>query len=282
VLTGLTHFDRREYSAGLQTWIGMDPLYTSTNWYVAFGNNPVNRVDPWGLELVVANVNSNTYAQFHALIVSLAKNLKQPWAMTGAAIMTDGRVYFNKEDRATIQKILAEQRGQLDPVLISALEAAVSNDKWRMIAYTGKNELVVGQMFYTAAGVEITNLDRDNTGFETYVPVLRAGKRCIRSWNTGNMGEGHLYFLEAVAEGGAAGYAGGAAYNRFAPLIGLGGGGAAAQRTEIQRRLTEVQQGIAIWGDRLKEAPGSREATYQLHLLNEEQIRLLRQWQQLQ
>jgi hypothetical protein len=49
VLTGLTHFDRREYSAGLQTWIGMDPLYTSTNWYVAFGNNPVNYVDPMGL-----------------------------------------------------------------------------------------------------------------------------------------------------------------------------------------------------------------------------------------
>jgi RHS repeat-associated protein len=60
ILSGLTHFGAREYSAELQTWIGMDPLYTSTNWYVAFVNNPVNYVDPSGLEVYLVKGTSHS------------------------------------------------------------------------------------------------------------------------------------------------------------------------------------------------------------------------------
>jgi RHS repeat-associated protein len=49
ILTGLIHKRGREYSPALQTFVQRDLIFTSTNWYVAFGNNPVNYVDPSGL-----------------------------------------------------------------------------------------------------------------------------------------------------------------------------------------------------------------------------------------
>jgi RHS repeat-associated protein len=49
ILTGLIHKRGREYSPTLQTFVQRDLIFTSTNWYVAFGNNPVNYVDPNGL-----------------------------------------------------------------------------------------------------------------------------------------------------------------------------------------------------------------------------------------
>ncbi len=49
---GVTFFGRRFYLPGLGRWLGRDPIEEEggLNLYGFVGNNPVNRIDPWGLD----------------------------------------------------------------------------------------------------------------------------------------------------------------------------------------------------------------------------------------
>lgn len=50
--TGLTNYPYRFYASGIGKWTTRDPLgeYGGINLYQVTGNNPVNWIDPWGLE----------------------------------------------------------------------------------------------------------------------------------------------------------------------------------------------------------------------------------------
>ena len=51
--TGDDHFDQRDYRATLQIFVSQDPMGFAagySSFYVAMGNNPVNRTDPAGLQ----------------------------------------------------------------------------------------------------------------------------------------------------------------------------------------------------------------------------------------
>ena len=47
--TGLQHKGARWYSGDLGRFISVDPIADGVNWYMAFGNDPVNFADPSGL-----------------------------------------------------------------------------------------------------------------------------------------------------------------------------------------------------------------------------------------
>jgi len=53
--TNLQYFNARYYDSTIGRFISVDPIQSGTNWYVAFGNNPLNRVDPTGLESFSTN-----------------------------------------------------------------------------------------------------------------------------------------------------------------------------------------------------------------------------------
>jgi len=48
--TNLMYFNARYYDQTIGRFINVDPIQSGENWYVAFGNNPLNKVDPTGLE----------------------------------------------------------------------------------------------------------------------------------------------------------------------------------------------------------------------------------------
>jgi len=47
--TNLMYFNARYYDQTIGRFINVDPIQSGENWYVAFGNNPLNKVDPTGL-----------------------------------------------------------------------------------------------------------------------------------------------------------------------------------------------------------------------------------------
>jgi RHS repeat-associated protein len=54
ILVGFIHKRNNEYSPTLQTWVTPDDMRFDsgfTNWYAFVGNNPVNALDPWGLDI---------------------------------------------------------------------------------------------------------------------------------------------------------------------------------------------------------------------------------------
>ena len=48
--TNLMYFNARYYDQTIGRFINVDPIQSGENWYVAFGNNPLNKVDPTGLD----------------------------------------------------------------------------------------------------------------------------------------------------------------------------------------------------------------------------------------
>ena len=48
--TNLMYFNARYYDQTIGRFINVDPIQSGENWYVAFGNNPLNKVDPTGLQ----------------------------------------------------------------------------------------------------------------------------------------------------------------------------------------------------------------------------------------
>ena len=54
-VTGLSDYGFRDYSPAYARFITEDPIRDGENWFAYVGNNPVNWVDPWGLDIL--NVN---------------------------------------------------------------------------------------------------------------------------------------------------------------------------------------------------------------------------------
>ena len=59
--SGLIYLRNRYYDPSIGRFISEDPARDGLNWYAYCGNNPVNAVDPWGLEyLVISGSENNT------------------------------------------------------------------------------------------------------------------------------------------------------------------------------------------------------------------------------
>ena len=52
-VTGLSDYGFRDYSPKYARFITEDPIRDGENWFAYVGNNPVNWVDPWGLEIIL-------------------------------------------------------------------------------------------------------------------------------------------------------------------------------------------------------------------------------------
>ncbi len=48
--TGMYHFGARWYSVSLQQWVSVDPARAGMNWYEAVADNPINMIDPTGMD----------------------------------------------------------------------------------------------------------------------------------------------------------------------------------------------------------------------------------------
>ncbi len=75
--TGLYHFRARWYDPVTGRWLSNDPIGIAggLNQYVAFGNNPVIYVDPWGEEITLAGVGlffAGKYLKYKAIPVVVA------------------------------------------------------------------------------------------------------------------------------------------------------------------------------------------------------------------
>ena len=57
----LYYFNARDYDATIGRFINVDPIQDGLNWYVAFGNNPLNKVDPTGLEEKEITISKNDH-----------------------------------------------------------------------------------------------------------------------------------------------------------------------------------------------------------------------------
>lgn len=66
--TGLYDFGMRFYSPMMPRWMTRDPLGEAggLNLYAFVGNNPVNWVDPWGLEAIMVDLTQNKLTLFDA------------------------------------------------------------------------------------------------------------------------------------------------------------------------------------------------------------------------
>ena len=64
-VTGLSDYGFRDYSSAHARFITEDPIRDGENWFAYVGNNPVNWVDPWGLE---AGNCSDTKKQYDKLL----------------------------------------------------------------------------------------------------------------------------------------------------------------------------------------------------------------------
>ena len=52
-VTGLSDYGFRDYSPKYARFITEDPIRDGENWFAYVGNNPVNYIDPWGLEIIL-------------------------------------------------------------------------------------------------------------------------------------------------------------------------------------------------------------------------------------
>ena len=59
-VTGLSDYGFRDYSPAHARFITEDPIRDGENWFAYVGNNPVNWVDPWGLEIIVGITTSDS------------------------------------------------------------------------------------------------------------------------------------------------------------------------------------------------------------------------------
>ena len=63
--TGLIYLRARHYDSSIGRFTAEDPIKDGLNWYVYCSNNPINRVDPWGL-YEIEQANGKTYAVIEA------------------------------------------------------------------------------------------------------------------------------------------------------------------------------------------------------------------------
>ena len=54
-VTGLSDYGFRDYSPTHARFITEDPIRDGENWFAYVGNNPVNYIDPWGLEEIIVS-----------------------------------------------------------------------------------------------------------------------------------------------------------------------------------------------------------------------------------
>ena len=62
VKTGALYFGFRHYLPDLKRWNAVDPIRDGTNWYLYCAADPVNYIDPWGLDTFQFGVGTNTGA----------------------------------------------------------------------------------------------------------------------------------------------------------------------------------------------------------------------------
>jgi hypothetical protein len=49
-VTKIQNYGFRHYSPQNKRWMTVDPIRSGLNWYVYVNNNPINLIDPWGLD----------------------------------------------------------------------------------------------------------------------------------------------------------------------------------------------------------------------------------------
>ena len=54
--SGLIYLRARYYEPSMSRFINEDPIRDGLNWYAYCGNNPINRIDPWGLASFMVNI----------------------------------------------------------------------------------------------------------------------------------------------------------------------------------------------------------------------------------
>jgi RHS repeat-associated protein len=73
VVTGLYDYGYRDYSPALARFTTVDPIRDGANWCVYVNNDPVNWIDPWGLEDIVViraiDNNSNLNNEYYNYLV---------------------------------------------------------------------------------------------------------------------------------------------------------------------------------------------------------------------
>ena len=67
--TGLIYLRNRYYDPETGRFISEDPAKDGLNWYAYCGNNPVNFVDPWGLDAILITANQAAVGQGHTSIL---------------------------------------------------------------------------------------------------------------------------------------------------------------------------------------------------------------------
>ena len=109
-VTGLSDYGFRDYSPAHARFITEDPIRDGENWFAYVGNNPVNWVDPWGLEINWIRMPLVTEKQFDqtkdyfqeimSLDTEAARRLKELSDTKDATVMVNVNTYGPSNTKA--------------------------------------------------------------------------------------------------------------------------------------------------------------------------------------
>ena len=107
-VTGLSDYGFRDYSPAYARFMTEDPIRDGENWFAYVGNNPVNWVDPWGLEAGNCSDNKKQYEKLlsYGITFKISGYAKHP----GMPNSSGQNLYLDKPEDACFLRCHFEAR----------------------------------------------------------------------------------------------------------------------------------------------------------------------------
>jgi RHS repeat-associated protein len=126
VTTGLYNYGYRDYQPGVARFTTIDPVRDGVNWYAYVNNDPVNWIDPWGLDSALLTKKGSVFGAGHS--AHAVQNYDAYGNVTGWTVYEVGPTsgsYLSSNPLDPIQAVLAGSLGGSSVGSTSGINAGI-------------------------------------------------------------------------------------------------------------------------------------------------------------